>query len=41
MSTLENTDENEIFFVRLPEAFWLSSTPGVFSTLVTSVVLYC
>ena len=39
-STLENTDENKIFFVCSPKAFWLSSAPGVLSTLVTSVVLY-
>ena len=29
LSTLKNTDENKIFFVRSPQAFWLSSTPGV------------
>ena len=28
------------FFVRSPQAFWLSSAPGVLSTLVTLVVLY-
>ena len=33
-------DENKIFFVRSPQAFWLSSAPGVLSTLVISVVLY-
>ena len=27
------------FFVRSPQAFWLSSAPGVLCTLVTSVVL--
>ena len=37
---LENTDENNIFFLRSPQTFWLSSAPGVLSTLVTSVVLY-
>ena len=37
---LENTDENNIFFLRSPQEFWLSSAPGVLSTLVTSVVLY-
>ena len=36
----ENTDETKIFFVRSPQAFWLSSAPGVLSTLATSVVLY-
>ena len=40
LSTLENTDENKIFFVRSPQAFWLSSAPGVLSTLVISVVFY-
>ena len=28
------------FFFCSPQAFWLSSAPGTFSTLVTSVVLY-
>ena len=27
-------------FIRSPQAFWLSSAPGVLSTLMTSVVLY-
>ena len=40
LSTLENTDENKIYFVCSPQAFWLSSAPGVLSTLVTSVILY-
>ena len=37
---MENTDKNKIFFVHSPQAFWLSSTPGVLSTLVTLAVLY-
>ena len=28
------------FFVRSPQAFWLSLAPGVLSTLTTLVVLY-
>ena len=36
---MKNTDENKIFFVRSPQAFWQSSAPGALSTLVTSVVL--
>ena len=40
MSTLENTDENKIFFVHSLQALWLSSAPGVLSTVVTSVALY-
>ena len=40
LSTLQNTDENKIYFIRSPQAFWLSSAPGVLSTLVTSVVIY-
>ena len=41
LSTLENTDENKIFFCSFttPQAFWQSSAPGALSTLVTSVVL--
>ena len=38
--TYMNTDENIIFFVLSPQAFWQSSISGVLSTLVTSVVLY-
>ena len=36
----ENTDENRIFFVRSPQAFWQSSAPGALNTLMTSAVLY-
>ena len=39
-STLENTDENKIFFVRSPQVFQQISAPGALSSLVTSVVLY-
>ena len=40
LSTLENTNENKIFFVRSPQVFWQSSAPGALTTVVTSVVLY-
>ena len=42
MSTVENADENRIFFCSFttPQAFWQSSAPGALSTLVTSVVFY-
>ena len=42
LSTLENTDENKIFFCSFttPQAFWQSSAPGALSTLVTSAVHY-
>ena len=36
LSTLEKTDENKIFFVRSPQAFWQSSAPGALSILLTS-----
>ena len=35
----ENTDENRIFFVRSPQAFWQSLAHGALRTLVTLVVL--
>ena len=40
LSTLENSDKNKMFFVHSPQALWLSSAPGVLSTVVTSVVPY-
>ena len=40
LSTLQNTDENRIFFVRSPQAFWQSLAPGALRTLGTLVVLY-
>ena len=42
LSTLENTDDNGIYFFPFttPQAFLQSSASGAFSTLVTSVVLY-
>ena len=40
MYIYENTDENKIFFLRSPQAFWLSSAPDILSTLVTSVAFY-
>ena len=40
LSTLENTDENRIFFVCSPQAFWQSPASGALSALVTSVVFY-
>ena len=40
LSTVENTDENRIFFVRSPQAFWQSLARGALRTLVTLFVLY-
>ena len=37
---IEKTDENRIFFVRSPQAFWQSSVSGALRTLLTLAVLY-